>query len=37
MCVNFKANTFVLGRENRENSYKAFSVNPGGGELPKCV
>ena len=38
MCVNFKANTFVSGRINRENSYRTFSVNlGGGGELPKCV
>jgi len=37
MCVNFKAKTFVWGRINRENSYRTFSVNLGGGELPKCV
>jgi len=34
MCVDFKANTFILGRINRENSYRTFSVDLGGGELP---
>jgi len=28
---------FLLGRINRENSYRTFSVNLGGRELPKCV
>jgi len=37
MCVNFKAKTFVLGRINRENSYRTFSVCLGGGGRPKCV
>ena len=37
MYMNFKANTFVLGHINRENRCRTFSVNLGGGELPKCV
>jgi len=37
MCVNFTANSFVFEHINRENLPRTFSVNLGGGELPKCV
>jgi len=35
MHLNVTANSFVYGRINRENLSRTFSVNLGGGELPK--
>ena len=37
MGLNSTANSCVFGHINRENLSRNFSVNLGGGELPKCV
>jgi len=37
MRLNLTANSFIFGHTNRENLSKTFSVNFGGGKLPKCI
>ena len=37
MHLNLTANSFIFGDINREKLSKTFSVNLGGGKLPKCI
>ena len=37
MRLNLAANSFIFGHINHENLSRTFSVNLGGGELPKCI
>jgi len=37
MRLNLTANSFIFGHINHEKLSRTFSVNLGGGALPKCI